>query len=301
MKKSFLLFVFLIVFFVPSVIFASEIIFVPVTAMIAKGELLKVNVYVLSGEDRINAVEGKVVFQKELLEVSKISYGNSILSFWPQIPVDQGEGVIAFSGVTPGGYASAERGLLFSVIFKTLQEGSAMLELKNGLVLRDDGAGSPTNLKVSNSVINITKNVTKQDTNMTAVLNKELDARNDHELPESFTPLVGSNPNIFDGKYFLVFSTVDKQSGLDHYEVQESARKTGDDTKWIRADSPYLLTDQTLRSFIIVKALDKAGNYRIENLDLGNTQKFYQSVTFWVIIILILFMLFYFRRRYKKS
>ena len=123
----------------------------------------------------------------------------------------------------------------------------------------------------------------------------------DRELPESFTPLMGSNPDIFNGKYFLVFNTVDKQSGIDHYEIQESLRKGGDESKWIRAESPHQLSDQTLRSFIIVKAVDKAGNFRIETLSLGNPQQFYQSIMFWVIIILILIGFLFLKKKFKNN
>ena len=30
------------------------------------------------------------------------------------------------------------------------------------------------------------------------------------------------DPNVFDGKWFLVFAALDKGSGIDHYEVMET-------------------------------------------------------------------------------
>ncbi|MCK9186853.1 cohesin domain-containing protein [Candidatus Gracilibacteria bacterium] len=302
MKKFLILISLITIFFVPGIIFASEIVFSPLSVTVAKGEFVKINVYVLPGEDRINAAEGKIIFPNNLLSVSKISYGNSILSFWPQIPAEKENGVISFSGVTPGGYdVGSGRGLLFSVIFKGEGEGRANLEFKDGLVLKDDGAGTATLLKLGNGNIIITKQSIGGESKESSALLEELNVGSDHELPESFTPLVGSNPTIFDGKYFLVFATVDKQSGIDYFEVKESLNKSGDDTKWIRAESPYQLSDQALQSFILVKAVDKAGNFRIETLALRNTQKFYQSVSFWVIIILIFLIFFLWRRKIRNS
>ena len=74
--------------------------------------------------------------------------------------------------------------------------------------------------------------------------------------PEAFEIELYQDPSIFGGKYFIVFSTTDKQTGIDHYEVKEGKRK------WQEAESPYLLGDQKLESIIKVKAVDKAGNER---------------------------------------
>jgi hypothetical protein len=61
---------------------------------------------------------------------------------------------------------------------------------------------------------------------------------------------------VFGGLYYIVFSTVDKQSGVDHYEVFENGA-------WEKVVSPYKLPDQSLKSEIKVKAIDKAGNERV--------------------------------------
>lgn len=72
----------------------------------------------------------------------------------------------------------------------------------------------------------------------------------------------------YQGRLFAVFSTVDKQTGVDHYEVAEVP--TADlglsegEWKWTRAVSPYLIKDQNLDGVIKVWAIDKAGNERIE-------------------------------------
>ncbi len=61
----------------------------------------------------------------------------------------------------------------------------------------------------------------------------------------------------------MTFATQDKQSGIDHYEIQESRSSKIDAGKWKTAESPYLLIDQELHSFIYVLAIDRQGNERV--------------------------------------
>lgn len=74
--------------------------------------------------------------------------------------------------------------------------------------------------------------------------------------PEEFSLKIGKEPTVFEGKYFLNFSTADNTSGIEYYEVKEGKRD------WKKVISPYLLEDQALGKEIIVRAYDKAGNYR---------------------------------------
>ena len=103
--------------------------------------------------------------------------------------------------------------------------------------------------------------------------------------PEEFTPKIGEDKAVFEGKYFLSFATKDGLSGIDHYEVQEVPRKlTRNDAKeeWKVAESPYLLEDQNLVSIIKVKAVDKAGNERIVEIIPPEKPITY---SYWMIII----------------
>jgi len=66
--------------------------------------------------------------------------------------------------------------------------------------------------------------------------------------------LVSRDDSMFDGNYFLTFSTTDKTSGIAHYDVVEGLSLQEDTT------SPYALKDQTLKQSLVVRAFDKAGN-----------------------------------------
>ena len=85
----------------------------------------------------------------------------------------------------------------------------------------------------------------------------------DTRPPQVFKPEISQDPLIFEGKYFLSFFAQDLTSGISHYEVLETNKEEG---TWKVTESPYLLEDQSLRSVIKVKAIDKAGNERITEI-----------------------------------
>jgi len=112
---------------------------------------------------------------------------------------------------------------------------------------------------------------------------------------------------MFEGKYFLVFATQDKKSGIAHYEVQENRRQKIESRKWIETESPYILKDQELRSYIFVKAVDKAGNERIAVVEPRYPIKWYEMYEIWGIIIVMIFIGYIFWKilkskiKYQKS
>ncbi len=115
---------------------------------------------------------------------------------------------------------------------------------------------------------------------------KELEK--DNIPPEPFEIEIHQNPLIFEGKYFITFSTNDKQTGIDYYEIHEIppiwTLKT---TKPERAGSPYLLKDQSLKSIIKVRAVDKAGNERVAE-HIPPYKITWKDIIPWIILILII-------------
>jgi hypothetical protein len=128
----------------------------------------------------------------------------------------------------------------------------------------NDGRGSPALLLTAGADIVIKKSDG-------TVKNEWLDeVHADTTAPEFFSVQTYRDPKIYEGKYFLAWSTTDKQTGVDHYEVLETDpgrfgffRNIGTKSHWMIATSPYILSDQFLRSKIMVKAIDKMGNERI--------------------------------------
>ena len=103
----------------------------------------------------------------------------------------------------------------------------------------------------------------------------------DYDSPENFTPEIGRDSLIFSGKYFLVFATQDKNSGVNYYEVKEGGRT------FRRAASPYLLENQLLTEWIFVRAVDYAGNTRqveLRPLKYDSSRKTPLSAQFIILI-----------------
>jgi len=91
----------------------------------------------------------------------------------------------------------------------------------------------------------------------------------DATAPEPFEAKVGRDPATMEGKYFLSFAANDKASGVDYYEVFEGRKERFKPEivgVWKKAKSPYVLDDQSLDSVIRIKAVDRAGNERIEEI-----------------------------------
>ena len=241
----------------------------------------------------INTVELGLNFSPDDFLIKNVSNGNSIISFWIEEPKFSNEkGEINFAGIIPGGYFG-RGGDLIKVDLVAKKTGTAIFNIKSAKVLLNDGQGTETKLSVSNLKLNVVE---------AQPLGGEMSSKiKDTEPPESFTPQIVQDPNIFKGKYSLVFATQDKNSGIDHYEIQEKRvfkifKLEFDKAKWIVAESPYLLIDQNLKSYIYVKAVDKAGNERMAVLPPQKTA-WYENYSLWSIIILLIIFIYIFIKR----
>jgi len=124
--------------------------------------------------------------------------------------------------------------------------------------------------------------------------------------PEPFEPQIGQDPKVFEGKYFLSFATVDKMSGIDYYQVLEADRGgyqfgTKKKAEWKIAKSPYLLEDQSLRSVIKVKAIDKAGNERIAEILPPPPKLTWKDIIIPLLILIGIGIIWWLIRKRKKQ
>ncbi len=264
----------------------------PATAAYGYGDVFAANLKIdLDGPDEcINTVEGVVGFDKDFLEMVDFSAGESILSLWIELPKTEDikninhDKRLKFTGGTPGGYCGkipgdpGESNILARVMFKVnnFKEPAAALPqariyfLDTTRVLLNDGQGSAAKLTFKPAVITVGG---KSETTKKEWENIKKD---DKTPPEPFILEIQESPGVFDGKKYLIFNTVDKQTGIDRYEILESAPPAGrlaylkslfgfrqPEPNWQRVAIPYLLKDQSLNSDIKVRAIDKAGNERI--------------------------------------
>lgn len=274
----------LVVLVLPQMVFAAQIFFESKTTQIQIGGKIEVNLFVNTEQESINAFEGNIAFPADILDLKEIRDGNTVVNFWID-PVRNcvSNGVekpdsICFSGITPGGF-NGGKGLIFSAIFEAKQEGIAKFEINDARVLRNDGTGSAATLTVTPFEIAVFSGVSAEIPTLPEV--------KDHEPPESFAPEIAKDESIFDGERFVVFVTQDKASGIEHYEIKESRQKFfAILKKWLPAESPHVLTDQELRSFVWIKAVDKAGNQRITEIPPQNPLRWYENYENWIIIVI---------------
>lgn len=239
-----------VLFLFAAPVFAAEFKINTDSSAIGIGQQFEVRLILDTQGRAINAVEGKVNFSPDFLELKEIRSGQSIINLWVEKPAVSGS-EINFSGITPGGY-NGQNGQVFSLVFEAKKEGKADISIENVKALLNDGQGTEDAVAVKNLEFKIEKTG-----------NAFAPAISDRDLPENFKPLIGRDKNIFDGKWFLSFATEDKGSGIDYYQVQERWFSRPDQDKWRKTDSPYLPKDQLGINYVFVRAVDKAGNERI--------------------------------------
>ena len=299
MIKNFFLFL-LIFILIPIGVKGAVLYLEPAEGEYQPSDTFMVDVRIDTEGECINTVKADLNFSQDLLKAVDFSQGDSILTLWVEGPkIDQGAGLISFTGGIPGGYCGRIPGdpgasnLLGNIIFKTQEtrnEQQAKVEfLDSSQVLLNDGLGTPAKLTTRGA--NFTILAEKLEEVPKDEWQEEIEK--DKIPPEPFVIEVRQDPEIFEGKYYLVFSTTDKQTGLDHYEVAE-VRVTGvrplQKLEWKVVESPYLLEDQELQSIIKVRAVDKAGNERI--VEVGPPKPLLppekKPFLWWIIIVVLL-------------
>jgi len=268
---------------------AAILYFKPDSGKYYQDETFSVQLMIDTEEDCINTVKGEIDFSKDVLEAVNFATGNSILTIWLQTPkIDQNLGKISFIGGIPGGYCGplpgepGELDLLLKIFFKTKREGMANLRFsEESQVLLNDSLGTPAKLTIKGAVFTILPGIPEVPKEE---WQEELEK--DNIPPEPFEIEIHRTPEIFEGKYFITFFTSDKQTGLDYFEVKEGKRN------WEKAESPYLLEDQDLKSIIKVKAVDKAGNERLAEY-IPPKKITWKDWLPWLILILIVASIIY--------
>lgn len=253
---------------------------------------VEVGVFVDTDGQSINALEGTIVIPKGL-QVKNINDGNSVISLWVTKPIVEKD-TITFSGVVPNGFTGNRK--IFSFIGELVDSGKQTIVFSRITGLLNDGLGT---------------GVISKDQALSLMVSKETGGgmyinnyQNDHEQPESFVPLVGQNKEMFEGAYFVSFSTVDKNSGIREYAVAEKNSFFTPDVKtvaWVKGESPYRLQDQTLSSYILVKAVDGNNNERIVILPPTKGITPYSTLVLLGILIGAVVVAFWYFRKKRRA
>ena len=293
---------FALIFLSPSVALGASVSLDPASGSYGPGDTFIVAIRLNTDATCINAGQVELVFPKDILRAVDVSRGESIFSLWVQEPlINNDSGTIVFSGGTPGGYCGKIDGdpqnsdVLADVVFTVLKSAATSASLSLGTsteMFLNDGHGTVAPLSVQGATFTIRS---------TAALSSNAwleQVQSDTTPPEPFTISVESDPSVFGGAYFAVFSTTDKQSGIDHYEILENGF-------WQRATNPHKLMDQTIQNPIEIKAFDKAGNTRLSVYNSPATLSHSSRITdfsmivvpFMVLVLLLAIRWFIVERR----
>lgn len=243
------------------------------------GDNYIVNVY-LQSEKEINGLSGVLSFDNNL-SLKRIDEGKSVVNFWLDKPHRDSDNKIVFSGFTPNGFKG--KNLIFSAIF-SLNKDFGVISPSDFNVFLNDGNGSVESVNYEDFIL-------KKD------LSLDIKTEKDNIKPELFFPEIQKDEALFDGKYFVVFSTIDKQSGIDKYQIKESEHRfINFSSRFVNAENPYILKDQDQRSFVFIRAFDYNGNFREVIIDPIYPLNWYENVYYWITIILLLTLIFFIRK-----
>lgn len=281
--------------FSPTIVHGARLYFDPQEAVIgAKGEFF-VAIFIDSAEESINTISISINVPEQFTPTDTRD-GNSIISLWVERPKwNESTRQLSFSGLIPGGFSGKGAHLLTIEFALTDGEeiGTLSFDPEKTTVLRNVFNAEPAVLILEDTTLSISRG--KENLPVEII---------DTDPPEQFTPSIIKHDQAFSGKYVIVFSTQDKGSGMCCYQVAE---KSGGEVreytklKWRDAESPLLLKDQSLKSFVYIKALDKHGNERVAVIAPQSTILRYINPNVIGILILVVAVMYstavYVRRR----
>ncbi len=125
----------------PFLVSAAELNFSPASGTFEVGKDFSVKVLVNPGVDSVNAADGAITYDKDLLSISSISKDGSAFSLWTADPAfSNAAGTANFSGGTPTAFSKS--GTVVTIKFRAKKEGSAKVGFSAGSVLAADGKGT---------------------------------------------------------------------------------------------------------------------------------------------------------------
>jgi hypothetical protein len=130
------------IFLVPDSVSAASLFLSPSTGTYSVGSNFSVKLMVGSSNETINASEGILGFDKDLLDVVSVSKSGSIFSLWTTEPsFSNSTGVISFGGGTPQGFLG-NSGTLITITFRVKAAGNSPVTISSASVLAADFKGT---------------------------------------------------------------------------------------------------------------------------------------------------------------
>jgi len=281
----------------PQSVFASRLVAIPQSAATGLGQEMRIDIVIDTEIENVNAVSGSVVFPEPVSDV-RIEDGQSVIGQWLEQPnFDEELQTITFAGIVPNGFKGL--GVVFSLFVVAHDEGEVSIDIREPSLLKNDGKATLVAIEDSRTTFSVVK---KLDITLPKAIK-------DTTAPLAFAPVIARSNDLFDGDYFVMFTTLDSNSGIDRYEILESPKKLTErdlrrrENNWRIIENPAPLQDQALSSYIYIKAVDRAGNTQLASLlpvsESSQQGAFNNYLGFGILIVLVVAgsYWFFFRRR----
>ncbi len=259
---------------------AASITFQTSSTVVHQAQNISIDVLLDPQGQNVNTVSATVAIPNDLDYVG-VDDSTSIVGLWVDEPTfDKKSRTLVLSGIIPGGFTGSidpfnpseyKPGTIIRLLLRGHTAGSGLFSLPDVQAFLNDGLGTET--RVSSGSLPLVVDELLQP--------GSLDFFPDNQAPLEFQPVVERDLLLYDNQRVLIFNTKDKGSGMDHYEVKEG------NASWVIAVSPYLLKDQEMKGDILVKAVDRDGNERIEAIPAANPFNKWQIVGLFVVFILL--------------
>ena len=266
-------------FFLPFTVKAATTIYFDLeNPVIYEGDIFLADLKISTPDKSINVVDGTILYDNSKLEIKEVSTGGSLFTLWPKPPTFSNEkGILSFIGGISGGF-QGEKGEVLKIIFLAKNEGEAKIDFLDGFsVFLNDGQGTGINPWLRP----LSLNISKRPTEIPAKDEWQFLIEKDKTPPDFIEAIINRDSHLFDNQYFVSFFATDKDSGISYYEVKEG------ELDFVRAESPHILQDQSLKEIVQIKAVDKAGNETAITPELAPAPEIpYRTYLIWGLIIL---------------
>ncbi len=247
---------FLILVVLPIAVHAATVSFDPQERVVGLDSAFDVGVNI-DAVYPLNVISIVIKFPDTIVPID-VTDGNSIINYWIEYPhYDPQTRTLTLAGMIPGGFVGTG-GRLITLKLQGTEPGRVRLEADTLTSIAYRNTPDAQEEEIISAPLTLTVSAHRNNIDNTM---------SDKIAPESFTPAIVRYPDE-QGDWVVVFATQDEGSGMYHYEVSESRFNVPFLRRylWRAVESPYVLRDQLLGSYVHIRATDKAGNERIETI-----------------------------------
>lgn len=265
--------------------------------------IVLVDVFVDPQGESLNTFAGTIEYPTDMVTLESISTIDSIVGVWVDRPHESNTGSISWGGLTPGGFRGVQSpftntivpGRLFQLVFRIIETGPVGMNFSAIEVRKHDGAGTLA-ITTAYPISFIAGAVPEEVIIPVAV--------SDESENVAFTAEVIRDEDIAGNKWVAVFAIDTNRVAVDHYEIAESPHTDSAviaTRQWKRAESPYVLTQQSRRHTVHIKAIATDGKiYTATVAPLPREYSTIRNMLLWSILG-VLVIVFLAIKRYTRT